>query len=100
MSDADSYVIIATYDAAQGKGDELAAELEQMRGPTRAEPGCRSYDVYRSREDEHRFVLVEVYEDEAAFQAHCNADYFEEHIKQGAWSLLEDRSVVRAAPLP
>lgn len=94
-----SYVIVATYRAEKGQGDGVAAHLRAMRNPTRAEAGCLSYDVYASREDDRTFVLVEVYRDEESFQAHASAPYFDEHIRHGAWPLLEERTVVRAGPL-
>ncbi len=38
----------------------------------RDEPGTIQFDVLRSRDDDTRVMVYEVYEDEAAFQAHWN----------------------------
>lgn len=94
-----SYVIVVHYHAGEGAAGRVEQHLRQMVEPTRQEPGCRRYDVYRSREDEAVFVLVEEYDDEDAFEAHRAADYFREHILDGAIPLLANREVVRAAPL-
>lgn len=93
------YVIIATYTAQTGGADEVAERLRTMSVRTNEEPGCRSYEAYRSREDDSVFVLVEVYDDEDAFRAHAEADYFQENIVDGVWPLLVNRTVVRGAPL-
>lgn len=94
-----SYVVVATYRAQEGAAEQVKSHLEQMVVPTRQEPGCRTYDVYRSNEDDALFALVEEYDDEAAFEAHRGADYFQEHILNGAIPKLAQRQVVRGAPL-
>jgi quinol monooxygenase YgiN len=94
-----SYVVVATYRAQEGAAEEVKEHLKRMVTPTNQEPGCRSYDVYRSVEDDGVFVLVEVYEDEESFQQHRAASHFDEHIVNGAIPLLTHREVVRAAPL-
>jgi quinol monooxygenase YgiN len=93
------YVIVATYIAKTEAAEEVAGRLRTMAAKTNEEPGCRSYEVYRSREDAAVFVLVEVYEDEEAFKTHAAADYFQENIVGAVWPLLENRTVVRGAPL-
>ena len=94
-----SYAIVATYRARDGAAEDVKGHLEQMISPTRDEPGCRAYDVYRSHEDSSVFVLVEVYDDEAAFERHREADYFATHILDGAIPLLAQRDVIRCGPL-
>ncbi len=93
------YVIIATYTTKADAAEEVAKHLRTMAVKTNEEPGCRSYDVYRSREDDAVFVLVEVYDDEDAFKAHAAADYFNEHIVDAVWPLLDNRTVVRGMSL-
>jgi quinol monooxygenase YgiN len=41
-----------------------------------AEPGCRRFDVCRDPADPALFFLYELYDDEAAIQAHLNASHF------------------------
>jgi quinol monooxygenase YgiN len=94
-----TYVVVATYRAQVDTIDQVKDHLQQMVAPTRAEPGCHTYQVLRSRQDDDVFVLVEEYEDERAFEAHRATDHFDTHILQGAIPLLAEREVVHAAPL-
>jgi quinol monooxygenase YgiN len=94
-----SVFIVATYTTRPDTVDDVAHHLAQMVAPTRAEPGCHAYQVFRSRDDGTVFVLVEEYEDEAAIEAHRAGAHFETHILNGAIPLLAQRSVVIAEPL-
>lgn len=40
------------------------------------EPGCRQFDVCRDANDPTLFVLYEIYDDDAAVQAHLQAPHF------------------------
>lgn len=40
------------------------------------EPGCRQFDVCRDPEDAALFFLYELYDDEAAIQAHLQSPHF------------------------
>lgn len=94
-----SYVVVATYVSKEGEAGDLIEHLQAMMGPTRAEPGCQVYRVIRSNDDPNTFVLFEIYDDEEAFKAHASSDHFEQHIRGGAWNLLESRSVVFGSEL-
>jgi quinol monooxygenase YgiN len=68
--------VVATIRAAEGKGDALAALLtEQARAVLAAEPGCLVYRPHRSTVDPDFFLFYEMYEDEAAFEAHRQAPH-------------------------
>jgi quinol monooxygenase YgiN len=41
-----------------------------------AEPGCRQFDVCRDPGDPQLFFLYELYDDAAAFDAHCRTAHF------------------------
>jgi (4S)-4-hydroxy-5-phosphonooxypentane-2,3-dione isomerase len=41
-----------------------------------AEPGCKQFDVCRDAANTQLFFLYELYDDEAAVQAHLNAAHF------------------------
>ena len=45
----------------------LIVEFDLQPG---AKPGCRQFDVLEPDDEENRVVLVEVYEDRAAYEAH------------------------------
>lgn len=48
----------------------LEAAKGQADNSVRLEPGCRRFDIVRSRDKPNHFTHYEVFEDEAAFQAH------------------------------
>lgn len=58
---------IAAFDAAIRANAQ--ASLEQ-------EPGCRQFDVCRDAQDPALFFLYELYDDEAAIQAHLQSPHF------------------------
>ena len=94
-----TYVVAATYVSKPDAADELREHLAAMVEPTRAEEGCEEYRVVTSNDDPRTFLLFEIYRDEEAFQAHAASPHFEEHIRNGAWDLLESRSVIFGTPL-
>ncbi len=40
------------------------------------EPGCRSFEFHQERDDPALFLLVEVYDDEAALEAHRTSEHY------------------------
>jgi len=67
--------IVAQLRARQGRGGDLEARLRALVPPTRAEDGCRAYDLHRSLEDEALFHLHEIWESEPLWQAHMQAPH-------------------------
>jgi len=53
----------------------VAATLENARG-TIAEPGNLRFDVIQQADDPNRFLLYEVYRDEAGMKAHKNTPHY------------------------
>ena len=53
-----------------------AAINDNARASLATEPGCRQFDVCRDPTDPALFFLYEVYDDEAAFQAHLRTAHF------------------------
>ena len=48
------------------------------------EPGCLSFEVSIDREDPCRFVLYEVYVDEADFEKHMTMPFMQKHLRETA----------------
>ena len=66
--------IVATIEVAPGKRDEVLPLLLAHRARSlRDEPGTLQFDVLVPREDASKLLLYEVYQDDAAFEAHRNA---------------------------
>jgi len=70
------YVIIAPIQVKEGhQGAFLEAVVEDARSSVHNEPGCLRFDVIQDANDPNRIWLYEVYQDEAAFQAHLQAPH-------------------------
>src|SRR5213080_3967167 len=73
---ANVLTVVAKIRAAKGKGDALAALLqEQVAAVMKAEPGCLVYRPHRSTKDPDLFVFYEQYKDDAAFDVHRKAPH-------------------------
>lgn len=57
-------------------GDFAAAIEDNARASRETEPGCRQFDVCRDPADASLFFLYELYDDEAAIQAHLKSAHF------------------------
>jgi quinol monooxygenase YgiN len=68
--------VIARFMPMPGKAAAVEAVLRRMVGHTRREPGCRCYDLYGAAGG---FLLHEIYQDQAALEAHRAADYFADY---------------------
>ncbi len=76
--------MIATWVAKEGEEDDVARLLRINGAATRAEPGCREFTVLRETGQPRTFVLYEVYDDEAAFQAHRESEHFKRYVLDDA----------------
>jgi (4S)-4-hydroxy-5-phosphonooxypentane-2,3-dione isomerase len=76
------------------------AIVENARASRETEPGCRQFDVCRDPADPGLFCLYELYDDEAAVQAHLQSTHFIAMNQATAdWVLSKTvRRWVRAAP--
>ncbi len=80
--------VIARSVAREGNEDELRALLQRMLVPTRAEQGCKSYDLYES-DSTGRFYFDETWESEAALEKHIATPHFK-YLEQAIGELLEE----------
>ncbi len=92
-------VLVVRYLTKEGSDEEVASLLRQMIPHARNEPGCLRYEVGRSTEDPRRFLLYEVYRDEAAFKAHGETEAFKEYVLGRIVPLLESREREFFAPV-
>ena len=70
---------------------ELAI-LENARLSRDTEAGCRQFDVCRDPADAQMFFLYELYDDEAAIQAHLQTAHFQ-HMNQISATWVESKTV-------
>ncbi|HZC17083.1 MAG TPA: antibiotic biosynthesis monooxygenase family protein [Caulobacteraceae bacterium] len=62
--------LIITIGAAPGKGGELAAAFRARCEEVVQEPGCLQFEVFQSALDPDKLTLLELWEDQAALEAH------------------------------
>lgn len=65
-----SLSIIATIVAHPEHRETVLQALTAMLVPTRAEAGCRQYDLYVDQTDPNRMVMIERWTDDTALNAH------------------------------
>jgi len=76
-------ILIVVKQPVRAKyADDWPALVEDFTTATRAEPGNISFDWYRSAEDPNLWVLVEVFRDADAGEAHVQSAHFKEAMAQ------------------
>ncbi|MEU0479784.1 putative quinol monooxygenase [Streptosporangium sp. NPDC006013] len=61
------FIVIVTLRVKPHTVETFVEGIEANARASRAEPGCLRFDVLRTDTDPHRFMLYEIYRDEAAF---------------------------------
>ncbi|MFJ3487604.1 putative quinol monooxygenase [Pseudomonas sp. NPDC090202] len=72
--------IMAVLTARPDKAQALEALLRGMVAPSRNEPGNLRWDIWRDPGTPGRFVLDELYIDEAAVAAHRQTPHFQHYV--------------------
>ena len=62
------------------------------------EPGCIRFEVFRETGDQTRFALFEIYEDQAAREAHWSSAHFLAY-RDATAGLIESRTLTEYEPL-
>ena len=60
-----------TFNAASGKGAELAQAMKARCEVSRQDQGCEQFEVFQSVSDPDKLVLLELWKDQAALDAHA-----------------------------
>lgn len=69
--------IIVDFEAHPGKGDEVREILKtQAKNSLEKEPGCKYFDLCGDPDDNHKYFLYELYDDEAAVEAHGQTEHY------------------------
>ena len=72
--------------------DFLKAIEENAERSFTDEPGCRYFDIVCDLADDHHFVFHEIYDDEAAVEAHGASEHFQAYALGQAIPVLESRA--------
>ena len=67
--------VIARSVARRGSESHLRELLRGMLAPTRAESGCKLYELYES-DSEGRFYFYEIWESQTALDQHAASPHF------------------------
>ncbi len=92
--------IFARFHARDGQEDAVAAALREVLLPTRAEPGCRAVDAYRSTRDPCLFYIHSRWTDEAAFDRHGELPHTVRFLERVQPRIDHPLEVTRSRPLP
>ncbi|MBX2804860.1 MAG: antibiotic biosynthesis monooxygenase [Hyphomicrobiales bacterium] len=72
-----AYAVFVTFRIKPGQMDAfLPLMVAQARNSIENEPACSIFEVWRMQNDPDIVQLYEIYEDEAAFQAHLASEHF------------------------
>ena len=80
--------VIARSVARRGREDKLRKLLQGMLAPTRAESGCRLYELYES-DAKGRFYFYEIWESRAALDRHAASPHFK-HLEETVEELVQE----------
>jgi quinol monooxygenase YgiN len=67
--------LYAEFTVKRGNEARAAEMMRELTAQVRQEPGNVTFAPYTEEANPNRYFVFEVYEDEAAFQAHISADY-------------------------
>src|SRR5271169_4372758 len=63
--------LVVTFHAASSKGGELAQAMKARCEVSRQDAGCEQFEVFQSVSDPDKLVLLELWQDQAALDAHA-----------------------------
>ena len=80
--------VIARSVARKGRESQLRELLRGMLAPTRAESGCRLYELYES-DTKGRFYFYEIWESQTALDQHAESPHFK-HLEKTVGELVRE----------
>jgi quinol monooxygenase YgiN len=89
--------VVALLTARPGKIDELRSLLVGMAPHSRAEPGNLRWDLWRDHAVSDRFVVDELYRDQAAAAAHHETPHYKDYFAR--INGLAERTVAVLEPI-
>ena len=70
-------ILNVRMEAVAGREQELERRLAALITPTRAESGCISYELHRSREKPGMFMFCETFASQEALDEHIGSPHFQ-----------------------
>ena len=69
--------VVAKLKVQPGKGAEIEGVFAELGAQVKAkEPGNRLYQLCKSRSEADLYVVMEIYDDQGALDAHMKSDHF------------------------
>lgn len=87
-------VLTAHYTVKDGQKELVLERLQEMANLVRHhEPGCKLYQLSVHNENPNDLLLYELYDDQAAVDAHRETPYFQQLLLDKIVPLLDKRTV-------
>ena len=90
----DQYVFVRLH-AREGEESSVEQALRDVMTPSRGEPGCLSFHIFRSTRDRRLFFIHSRWVDEAAFQLHAELPHTVRFLERVDALLDQPRDVTR-----
>ncbi|MEJ2740259.1 MAG: putative quinol monooxygenase [Dehalococcoidia bacterium] len=71
-----TYIVVARLQFHDNKVEEVKRGLINLAHLTQQEPGCRSYELHQSSDDESTFLIYEEWESTDDLDKHMNSRHF------------------------
>lgn len=94
-----TFTLVASFHAHPDTRAELAERLQEMVVLTRPEPGCLRYDLHVDRDDDHTFVFVETWSDDAAWDTHMETAHVRSLLADAPRLTTEGVSLLKLRPI-
>ena len=91
------FVVIVDFRLKPGAHEAFRPMVDaNARASVREESGCRRFDVVEPEGEASRILLYEIYDDAAAFDAHCRMPHFLSFDAESA-PLVQEKHVIRGS---
>ncbi len=71
-------IVVATFEAKKGMVEKLKSQVSKLLAPTRAEKGCRLYDLHQDDQKPESFLFYEIWETNEALEKHLQSSHLKE----------------------
>ncbi len=83
--------LVVNFTVKAGNEEKAKQYMRAMEERTRREPGCHQYIGHQAEDDPRRFLFYELYDDQAALDAHRASPHYAQYVTNGLLPLMETR---------
>ncbi|GAA2104387.1 putative quinol monooxygenase [Microlunatus panaciterrae] len=91
-------VVIATFEAAEGRLDDLRQALVEAIPAVHAEPGCQLYAIHDA--DDSRIYMIEKWDSQADLDRHAQGEAVQELRALVAGKTTNPAPLILLSPIP